>query len=157
LDYRLPTEAEWEYAARGGTGGSRFWLGGPDKGCDHGNGAGLELKERFADWPWAIADCDDGALYTAPGGSYRRNGFGLSDMAGNAWEWVQDCWHDSYMDAPEDGSAWLGANAGDCARRVVRGGGWNGIPRNLRSADRLRDVRDARNAVLGFRLARTLP
>jgi len=152
--YRLPTEAEWEYAARAGTTTPRYWLGGADAGCAHANGADQTAKTRFPDW--TIMECDDGALFTAAVGSYRRNPFGLSDMIGNAWEWVADCWHASYAGAPEDAGAWLEANDGDCARRVVRGGGWDYLPGLLRAALRDGDDRDARNGSVGFRLARTL-
>jgi formylglycine-generating enzyme required for sulfatase activity len=153
-EYRLPTEAEWEYAARAGTLRPRYWSGGVDAGCAHANGRDQAFRQRFAGG--IIMDCNDGALFTAPAGNYRRNPFGLSDMIGNVWEWVADCWHDNYQDAPADEGAWLEADGGECARRVVRGGGWGDNPRNLRSANRDRGSRDGRNAVLGFRLARTL-
>ena len=76
---------------------------------------------------------------TSPVGSFKPNAFGLYDMAGNVWQWVQDCYHDSYNGAPSDGSAWT---SGACSNRVVRGGSWCGGPRNLRSADRSGDATD---------------
>jgi formylglycine-generating enzyme required for sulfatase activity len=144
--YRLPTEAEWEYAARAETSGSRYW--GDDAGaCPFANGADRQ----------PAANCDDGYRYTAPTGTYRPNHFGLYDMLGNAWEWTADCWHESYDDAPQDGSVWLETGGGDCNRRAVRGGSWfNGLPQNLRSAGRLRIETVRADYDLGFRLARAL-
>jgi formylglycine-generating enzyme required for sulfatase activity len=152
--YRLPTEAEWEYVARAGSTTSRFWGDDPDAACIYANGADKVAKARFPDW--MVADCDDGALFTAPAGSYRHNPYGLSDMLGNVWEWVEDCWHDSYQGAPSDGAAWLETDGGDCARRVLRGGGWNFIPWYLRSANRFRFTADDADDFVGLRLARTL-
>jgi len=103
---RLPTEAEWEYATRAGT-ATRYWWG-DELGKNNANCAGCGS-------PW------DGKQ-TAPVGSFQPNVFGLHDMLGNVWEWVQDCWHESYKGAPTDGSAWGKQQGGDCARRVIRGG-----------------------------------
>jgi formylglycine-generating enzyme required for sulfatase activity len=155
-EYRLPTEAEWEYAARGGTTTTRFWGDGADSACLYANGLDKSFKARYPDSPWTQAACDDGAVFTAPAGSYRRNPFGLSDMLGNAWEWVEDCWHGSYEKAPAGGSAWLQTSGGDCARRVLRGGGWLNRPRYLRSANRVRSPADGAGDLVGIRLARTL-
>ena len=76
-------------------------------------------------------------------------------MMGNVWEWTQDCWHDNYNNAPNDGSAWLDADGGDCSQRVLRGGSWLNFPENLRSAYRSRDDSVLADNFLGFRLART--
>ena len=90
----------------------------------------------------------------APVGSYRANAFGLHEMHGNVWEWMQDVWHPSYDGAPTDGSAWtLG---GDASRRVLRGGSWSASPNRIRSASRLRYPPDFRGSNVGFRVARSL-
>ncbi|MGH8577427.1 MAG: formylglycine-generating enzyme family protein [Gammaproteobacteria bacterium] len=137
--YRLPTEAEWEYAARGGTTTSYWW--GNEVGRNHANcdGCGSEWDGKE----------------TAPAGSFAPNPFGLYDTAGNVWEWVQDCYHGNYQGAPADGSAWPETGGGDCNSRVVRGGSWYVDPRDLRSADRYGGRSgDAYYGGLGFRLAR---
>ena len=90
---------------------------------------------------------------TAPVGSFNPNAFGLYDMAGNVWQWVQDCYHGDYSGAPTDGSAWT---SGDCSRRVIRGGSWSGIPLVLRSAYRVSYISVVRTGNLGFRIGRTL-
>jgi formylglycine-generating enzyme required for sulfatase activity len=133
--YRLPTEAEWEYAARAGTETAYWW--GDEVGKNRANCDGCGS-------PW------DGKQ-TAPVGSFSSNSWGLHDTAGNVYEWVQDCWHEGYEGAPEDGSkAWDKEGGGDCNRRVVRGGSWGSGPGYVRSAYRFRDVPDS---PLGFRLA----
>lgn len=149
--YRLPSEAEWEYAARGRSQQSHFWGDDPDEVCAYANGADHSAKQRFKGWP--VSDCDDGAVFTAHTGYYRRNAFGLSDMLGNVWEWTADCWNESYRDTPNDGSTW---DADDCSHRVLRGGSWDSWPRDLRSADRDWFSPIVRDSSIGFRLARTL-
>ncbi len=136
--YRLPSEAEWEYAARAGS-TTRYWWGN-DSGKNNANCDGCGSR-------W------DGKQ-TAPVGSFRPNDFGLSDTAGNVWEWVEDCWNENYHGAPSDGSAWLGGN---CSEHVLRGGSWSDTPRDLRSAYRLRLRTGYLYYYLGFRVARTLP
>ena len=129
--YRLPSESEWEYAARAG-GSGRYSFGDSEAMlCDYGNVADRTAEQHLTAGLWR--SCDDGALYTAPVGGYRPNGFGLHDMHGNVWEWTEDCYHDSYAGAPSDGAAWT---AGDCAQRVNRGGSWYHEPRNVRSSYR---------------------
>ena len=91
---------------------------------------------------------------TIPVGSFGANQFGLHDVHGNVWEWVQDCGNTSYKGAPSDGSAWT---TGDCEERVLRGGSWNDYPQDLRSSYRSRVGSDFRYISIGFRVARTLP
>jgi formylglycine-generating enzyme required for sulfatase activity len=151
--YRLLSEAEWEYAARAGGSERRPW--GDDRSeaeiCRHANGADQRARQRHPGW--RVAPCDDGHLNTAPVGSYRANAFGLHDLIGNVWEWVEDCWARSYAGAASDG----GARSGDaCEGRVLRGGAWNESPRALRSADRHWDLPDGRHYAVGFRVARGL-
>jgi len=137
LTYRLPTEAEWEYAARAGS----------DTAYSFGGDTG-----QLGEYAWF--DGNSGGK-SHPVGLKKPNAFGLYDMHGNVWEWVEDCYHEDYVGAPTDGSAW-GAGPGSC-RRVYRGGSWNDDPWHLRSALRLRYTPDGQVNFLGFRLARTLP
>ena len=139
--YRLPSESEWEYAARAGTTTARYWGEGESGQCDHANGASGGM------------DCNDGHSGTAPAGSFNANGWGLHDMLGSVWEATEDCWNDSYAGAPADGSAW---ESGNCSLRVFRGGSWNVRPGFLRSAERMRYFTHLRNYSNGFRVARTL-
>jgi formylglycine-generating enzyme required for sulfatase activity len=148
--YRLPSEAEWEYAARGGSETTRFWGDDLKQACQYANVA--DKSYRQAGYAGEIFDCDDHHTGTAKVGSFKANGFGLYDMLGNVWEWVQDTWHDSYKGAPVNGSAWEGEEGGF---RMVRGGAWDGAPRRVRSAARNWDPPRNRNIGLGFRLART--
>jgi formylglycine-generating enzyme required for sulfatase activity len=151
--YRLPTEAEWEYAARAGSQTARYF--GDASQCDFANGLGQEAKSIAAK-NWVLANCSDNYVYTAPVGSFKANAFGLYDMLGNAYEWALDCWYDNYTGAPADGSAWLEANAGDCSRRVLRGGSWFNFPQYLRSAFRVGNGTDGADGDTGFRVARAL-
>jgi len=135
--YRLLSEAEWEYAARAATRTLYSWGDKVGKGnavCDD-CGSRWDFKQ------------------TAPVGSFKPNSFGLFDMHGNVWEWVEDCYHPDYKGAPTDGSAWT---TGDCGLRFVRGGSWFDAARDIRSAMRYPDDTGARSFNLGFRVARTL-
>ena len=149
--YHLPSEAMWEYAARAGTRGRRYWNAASGTQCDHANGGDRTLMRRLRGWPLPVVTCTDNVAHTAPVGSYKANAFGLYDMLGNVWEWTADCWHDDYTRAPSDGSAWT--RGGDCDRPVLRGGSWETALSGVRSANRYwSDIR-ASNAT-GFRVAR---
>jgi formylglycine-generating enzyme required for sulfatase activity len=135
--YRLLAEAEWQYAARAGTTTTYYWgetIGAGNANCD---GCGSPWDKR----------------QTSPVGSFKANAFGLYDMAGNVWQWVEDCYHRDYNGAPTDGSAWT---SGDCDRRIVIGGSWAVKPENLRSASRSWEFVGLRYDGVGFRVARTL-
>jgi formylglycine-generating enzyme required for sulfatase activity len=153
--YRLPTEAEWEYAARAladGKAATRFSFGNSaEEICAFANGADATAKEQSGGG--AGADCRDGYATTAPIGTFKPNTFGVYDMHGNVWEWVEDCWSESYDEAPTDGSARV---TGDCGSRVVRGGSWNSDVPKLRSAARGWNQPSGRNRSIGFRVVREL-
>ena len=134
--YRLPTEAEWEYAARSG-GKDETWAGTSDE---------TQLKN------YAVYQ----GRSTEPVGSKKPNGLGLSDMSGNVWEWVEDCWHEYYEGAPENGSAWVETKGSNCGLRVVRGGSWVYGPDYLRASARFRFLAGDRGTVIGFRLVQDI-
>jgi formylglycine-generating enzyme required for sulfatase activity len=140
--YRLLSEAEYEYAARGGTTTTYPW--GDDIKL---NGTAMANCDGCGDRQW-------GGKRTAPVGSFAANGFGLYDMVGNVFEWTEDCLHLNYNDAPTDGSAWI--TGGDCGNRVLRGNSWNIEPDLLRSASRSWLTTDYRSHNFGFRFGRTL-
>jgi formylglycine-generating enzyme required for sulfatase activity len=135
--YRLPSEAEWEYAARAGT-NTRFWWG-DERGSARANCGGCGT-----DW--------DGES-TAPVGRFPANPFGLHDVLGNLWEWTADCYHNSYEGVPSDGRPHIYR---DCGQKIIRGGSWVVPPREIRSANRWRDYPVAPSDEVGFRVARDL-
>jgi formylglycine-generating enzyme required for sulfatase activity len=135
--YRLPTEAEWEYASRGGQRTAYPW--------------GDHFKSGKANCHGCNSRWDDSE--TSPVGWFEPNAFGLYDMSGNVWQWVEDCYHDMYEEAPFDGSAWT---TKDCEDRVNRGGGSRDEPGSLRAARRDFDTHDAHSYDVGFRVVRVL-
>jgi formylglycine-generating enzyme required for sulfatase activity len=146
--YRLPTEAEWEYAARGVTKAS-------DAHAPFSTGATINYKQANYDANFKYGNAPQG-LYrqkTLDVGSLPRNAFGLHDMHGNVWEWVEDCYKDSYAGAPTDGTA-VASSA--CSLRILRGGSWNYYPQLLRSAYRYATAGGIRVEYAGFRVARAL-
>ena len=151
--YRLPSEAEFEYALRAGT-ATPFWWGeeSPGEPTENVTGDGDEFTDRRS-WTNAFRRYNDGFWGPAPVGSLQSNPFGLYDMGGNVMEWIEDCWHDSYVRAPSDGSAWV--NPG-CSRRMIRGASWSSSPAMSRSAFRLSSRMDSTDARVGFRVARDL-
>ena len=145
--YRLPSEAEWEYAARAGTTTPFYWGSEIDR---------ARMNYGPEDLPFAaVAKGADRWEYTSPVGAFPPNPFGLYDMAGNVWQFTQDCWHDSYAEAPADGSA---RADGKCDERAVRGGSWFKPPMGERSAKRGQGkVADLKgNHEIGFRVVRDL-
>lgn len=151
--YRLLTEAEWEYMARAETETPRYF----DQQAQCGFANGADQSAKALNFPWSLADCNDGFTYTSSVAQFQPNTFGLFDVLGNVWEWTEDCWHDNYTKEQTDGSqAWLEADQGDCTRRVVRGGSWIDRPVNLRSANRGWVSTDEASFNLCFRIARAL-
>jgi formylglycine-generating enzyme required for sulfatase activity len=148
--YRLLSEAEREYVTRAGT-TTPFWWG-----------SSISKNQANYDYSYSYGDAESeslpklqGKMEAGPVDSFQPNPWGLYQVHGNVWEWVEDCWNESYQDAPSDGSVWT--SSGDCRRRVLRGGSWSSYPQHLRSASRQgRDRTDLRDRHTGFRVGRTL-
>lgn len=164
-EYRLLTESEWEYAARGGT-TTRYSFGdSADNICDFGNVPDQTAERSAGGWYWKFVNCEDGyGAQTSPVGSFKPNPFDLYDIHANVWEWVEDCYQDSFVGGPVDGSAWI---TEPCKGRVVRGGSLSAPIDNSRTAARYigigetstRDKGDPElysNFNLGLRIALTL-
>lgn len=153
--YRLLSEAEAEYAARGTSSPGpqlRYFFGNDAADmCAYANGADLSFKRVYPGW--TTAPCDDGNVFTAPVARFKPNAFGLYDVHGNVWSWTQDCWSDDYRDAAGDGLPRVG---GSCTHRVLRGGAWGNIPQDLRTAIRIRFPPEVRVNINSFRVARAL-
>jgi hypothetical protein len=150
--YRLPSEREWEYAARAGTKTARYWGETSDQQCSYANGADQTYKASTPDDPGYL-DCNDGFKFTAPVGTYKPNAFGLYDMLGNSFDFTQDCLAGGY-----DGQDHKGAvvGGGSCEKYVIRGASWGRPPNDLRSAKRTGMAPDVRSVTNSLRLVREL-
>ncbi len=150
MAFRLPTEAEWEYAVRAGTSASRFWGSDPEAACMYANVADRTAREHWA--KWTTFNCDDGHAVAAPVGSFQPNGKGLYDMLGNVWEWCLDVYnYDAYEKLPKDDPVYSGSGE----YRVMRGGGWSNGPLGIRSSHRVGLSPGFSHHSLGFRLVKT--
>jgi formylglycine-generating enzyme required for sulfatase activity len=138
--YRLPSESEWEYAARSGP-KQEVWAGTSQDA----------VLEEYAVYG------KNSNRHTAEVGTKRANGLKLHDLSGNVWEWVEDCWHNDYNGAPSDGAVWGESHGGYCGQRVIRGGSWGYSPENLRVSDRYGGTTGGRGDTLGFRLVQDIP
>mgnify|MGYP006278278079 CR=1 FL=1 len=146
-EFSLPTEAQWEYAARAGTDTIRFWGDSADDACRYANVADLTAKRKWSGW--TVHDCSDGYAGSAPKGSFKPNDFGLYDMLGNVWEWCEDVYDDDAYTKHSRNNP-LVASGG--SRRVFRGGNWRGDPWGVRAANRNWIPADSTGSNLGFRL-----
>jgi formylglycine-generating enzyme required for sulfatase activity len=150
--YRLLSESEWEYAARAGTEG-KFYFGDTFRDmCKYANipdNSMLLLNKKFG-----VIPCADGYQGPAPVGKFKPNAFALYDMIGNVWEWVEDCWHESFVGAPNDNSPWL--QDSDCNKRVIRGAAYDDLSLIHGVADRRQWSAGAQHCAIGFRVAREI-
>jgi formylglycine-generating enzyme required for sulfatase activity len=166
--YRLLSEAEWEYAARGGATTPYFWGTRPERACAYANVADESAKPIYTAMKLTVA-CDDGFPGFAPVGRFRPNQFGLYDMIGNVWQWVEDCYNDNYVGAPTDGNPWMSVGLREyhynpatrewappvqCEVGTIRGGSWRSIP--LPVSTRYSYMLSFHERDVGFRVARTV-
>jgi formylglycine-generating enzyme required for sulfatase activity len=149
--YRLPSAAEWEYAARAGGEAVRPWNPDGSGACASANVADQRAAHRYPGW--TVFPCDDGYVYTAPVGSFKANPFGLNDMLGNVFQWTDDCWHADYTGVPTDGSS---RTYGDCSERELRGGSWFTTPEFVRASYRNHFGVNYRTSSVGIRLVRDI-
>ena len=147
--YRLPTEAEWEYAARAGNSTAYYWGNNPDQGCDYANAADLKGQALFTGW--TVMQCQDDYVYTAPAGAYRPNAFGLYDMLGNVLEWTCSVYDEAYR-----GGEQTCAGPAVTVAVAARGGSWSDEPGGVRAADRYKLDPQSQEYYLGFRVTREL-
>lgn len=154
--YFLPSEAQWEYVARAGSSTARFWGDDPSRACEYAN-----IADRAA-WRWGVPgsgetyihDCDDRHVHTAPVASFKANAFGVHDILGNVYEWVDDCWDNRYDPTLTDGRS---QTTGDCSKKSVRGGSWEATQGLARSATRGEWDTNAAISTTGFRVAKKIP
>ncbi|MEM7542260.1 MAG: bifunctional serine/threonine-protein kinase/formylglycine-generating enzyme family protein [Pseudomonadota bacterium] len=153
--YYLPSETQWEYAARSGNATARFWEAKGEAACRYANVSDVtRASDHDLDSsPNNIFVCEDGFTYSAPVGSFGENDYGLVDMLGNVWEWTADCWNQTYSGVPVNGDPRL---SGHCENRVYRGGSWGNFPSLVRAAKRGTDPRNFRYYNVGFRIGRLI-
>jgi formylglycine-generating enzyme required for sulfatase activity len=149
--FRLPSTAEWEYAARAGQVAVSPWGSNAGRACAAANVADQSAGRRYPGW--TVFACDDGFVNTAPVGTFAANGFGLHDMLGNVFAWTEDCWHGDYLDAPADGSSRVEPQ---CGEHELRGGSWFSAPAYVRASYRNHFAADYRGSSVGIRLVREL-
>ena len=148
-EYHLPSEAQWEYAARAGSTGPRPWS--LEEACEHANVGDRRYHEGTG--RAEFIDCDDGHSFSSPVDTFAPNAFGLRDVLGNVWEWTADCWHPDLSLNPADGAPVTAALGGDCARRSMRGAGFPSGEWYVRFTSRGGDPVETRYPVIGFRVA----
>jgi formylglycine-generating enzyme len=151
--YFLPSEAQWEFAARAGAAGRVPWTGPLEAACKNANIGDRRYHEAVG--RPVFIDCDDGYAFTSPAGAFPANPFGLHDMLGNAWEWTADCWIEDHSQNPRDGAPVAAGHGGDCSRRTMRGAGFPSGEWYLRFTSRGGDPAGTRYPVIGFRVAAT--
>lgn len=152
LDYRLPSESEFEYALRAGTQSPNAWRD-DEPICTQVNHADKSLRGAFPDWKNETSDCSDGYQFSAPVGSFKANSFGIYNLIDNVSEWTADCWYETYEGAPNDGRHWVEISAVKCKGRVLRGGDFTSPVSQLRSSHRTWIPAEFRTYHAGFRIA----